>query len=341
MKKLALVYLLILLLISEAALRYMWKNPWENCNRHIFLKEHIPNDTISYDLADEEGHSRKVVLKINEDGFIEPTFIPNGKKITTLAFLGGSTTECLFVTDTKRFPYLTGKILSDHSGDSVRVLNAGSACNNLHCSLNIYLNKIVNYRPDFVVIMHSVNDVGVLKQKHDYKDFMVKDTPIGDVIFKYSYVASFIRQVKKNRYLRRFRNKKAMVYQREYLKPIELKLQKVTVDKYFPEYSSRLRILIYSIRQFGAVPILMTEPIYSIEDIPEGYENTFLAGISEASVFNDEIRRIAKEESCILIDLDRELPKEKEYFYDSIHYLDKGSSKVAEIISKHLEGLRK
>lgn len=337
-----LLIILALILAVEVTLRIAWKNPWAHYNRYIFLREHIPNDNIAYVMADEEGNPRKVTLNINDDGFIQPSFIKNGEKAITLAFLGGSTTECLFVSEEKRFPYLVGKMFSDYTGASVKVLNAGSAGNNLHGSLNIYLNKIVKYKPDFVLIMHSVNDVGLLKAKNNYRDFMVKDANNpADILSKYSYAIAIARQIKKNRYLKHYRNTKAINDARGCLQPLGTKLQKTTVDKYFPEYSTRLRTLIYMVRQFGGVPVLMTEPIYTTENIPEGYENTFYSGISEANVFNDEIRRIAKEENCALIDLDKELPKEKVYFYDHIHYFDKGSQKVSEIISEHLKALWK
>jgi hypothetical protein len=56
-----------------------------------------------------------------------PNFIrKEGEEVIILAFLGGSTTECLWVKDELRFPYLIGKNIADTFNISTRILNAGS-----------------------------------------------------------------------------------------------------------------------------------------------------------------------------------------------------------------------
>ena len=52
--------------------------------------------------------------------------------------------------------------------------------------------------------------------------------------------------------------------------------------------------------------------------------------------FNEIIRKVAIENSVILIDLDKLIPKTKEYMYDSVHLSNKGSTMVAGIIAKEL-----
>ena len=56
-------------------------------------------------------------------------------------------------------------------------------------------------------------------------------------------------------------------------------------------------------------------------------------------LFNDSIRKKARENDILLIDLAAKIPPEKEYIYDVIHYNNSGSIKAAEIIKDNLKPL--
>ena len=51
---------------------------------------------------------------------------------------------------------------------------------------------------------------------------------------------------------------------------------------------------------------------------------------------NDIIREVSLENDILCIDLDRLVPSDSNFFYDLIHYTDKGSILAASIISEHL-----
>ena len=55
--------------------------------------------------------------------------------------------------------------------------------------------------------------------------------------------------------------------------------------------------------------------------------------------FNDAIRKKGRENQVLVIDLARDVPQEKEYLYDIVHFNDGGSIKVAELVSAALEPL--
>jgi hypothetical protein len=95
---------------------------------------------------------KEYVLRVDRQGFIMPSKIHDHPDLT-LAFLGGSTTECTYVDEDNRFPYLVGRLLERETHLKVNSYNAGRSGNNtLHC-LNILLNKVVNLKPDIVVLM--------------------------------------------------------------------------------------------------------------------------------------------------------------------------------------------
>ena len=53
-------------------------------------------------------------------------------------FFGGSTTECIFVEESKRFPYLLTRILQRSDGTLINSLNAGVSGNHsMHSLLSL------------------------------------------------------------------------------------------------------------------------------------------------------------------------------------------------------------
>ena len=50
------------------------------------------------------------VIRVDRQGFIMPSKVHDRPDLT-LAFLGGSTTECIYVDENQRFPYLVGRLL--------------------------------------------------------------------------------------------------------------------------------------------------------------------------------------------------------------------------------------
>jgi lysophospholipase L1-like esterase len=56
-------------------------------------------------------------------------------------------------------------------------------------------------------------------------------------------------------------------------------------------------------------------------------------------LFNESIRKKAMGNKILLIDLAREIPQEKDYMWDIVHFNNRGSIKAARIISEHLKPL--
>jgi len=56
-------------------------------------------------------------------------------------------------------------------------------------------------------------------------------------------------------------------------------------------------------------------------------------------MMNDLIRSVAAEQDVPLIDLDRSIPKSREFMYDSVHFNDQGSLLAAQVIAESLQRL--
>ena len=141
-----------------------------------------------------DGLERKqFVLRVDRQGFIMPSKIHDHPDLT-IAFLGGSTTECTYVDEDNRFPYLVGRLLERQTHLKVNSYNAGrSGINTLHC-LNILLNKVVNLKPDIVVLMENINDLAILMYEKTYWNTNPSRSPIQERLPTFKTVGQDLRQ---------------------------------------------------------------------------------------------------------------------------------------------------
>ena len=141
--------------------------------RYVNLRESRPlySDVIippqnTMDISDtlvQKGYP----FRIDENGFIMPSKIHANPQLT-LAFLGGSTTECAYVDEENRFPYLVGRLVEKKTGLRTDSYNAGKAGNTSLHSLDILLNKVIPVKPDVAIMMDNVNDLAVLLFEKTY-----------------------------------------------------------------------------------------------------------------------------------------------------------------------------
>src|SRR4030042_516486 len=93
-------------------------------------------------------------------------------------FFGGSTTECVYVDEDNRVPYLAGRLLERQTHLKVNSYNAGRSGNDtLHC-INVLMNKVVNLKPDLVVLMENINDLAILMYDKTYWNHHPSRSPL-------------------------------------------------------------------------------------------------------------------------------------------------------------------
>lgn len=145
-----------------------------NIGRFIKLREHAPSQqrkerpTRNY-VKNVPGTLERKYYALNTDayGFISPSHI-HEKPDAKIVFLGGSTTECLYMEETERFPYLVGRSLEQVTGLKVNSYNGGVSANESMHSINILLNKVLAMKPTVVVLMHNINDLVMLRLQGTY-----------------------------------------------------------------------------------------------------------------------------------------------------------------------------
>lgn len=287
--------------------------------RNIVLRENTPNSKQTrippYDT------SKKYPFNVDENGFVKPSKIHENSDLN-IFFLGGSTTECEYVDEPYRFPYLTGRILEEKTGKTINSYNVGKSGNNSIHSINSLLNKIAPLHPDIVVRMETINDLSTLLYEATYWNRNHSRSNLG--CFDKNSAAT-----------RNFRNEWAtspyrdMILDEEHQKQIK------------EEYRKVLTLFVVITKAVGATPVLMTQtnriendPEFAVKSGDKKFNQTYRKLYSE---FQEITRQVAKENNIMLIDLSREIKGSEEYLYDSVHLNNEGSKVVSEFIADKLQ----
>jgi len=273
-----------------------------------------------------------------------------------IIFFGGSTTECIFVDEDKRFPYLVGNILSTNLGNRISVKNAGLMGKNSMKSNFDLMIRGKQSDPDIVVLMHNINDLVQLLYVNSYFDG--PDTR--------RIVADQSEQAPSRGFLYRFLfNIKEWVFPNIYREIVETIRgpgddQVAAVDEwaawredrelYFDtlvgEFTKSLKTFVSVAKSNGYKPVLMTQFNRMDPDdefIVQNYYNNVRFGIPHDlffeyyHIFNEAIRETAMQENVLLIDLASLIPSTNEYLYDAVHLNTAGSVLTAQIIAESLE----
>ena len=292
------------------------------------------------------------VLSVDSAGFIEPARRHERPDIT-LAFLGGSTTECALVLPENRFPDLAARKLEAALGLKVNGLNAGMSGNNSMHALALLVGKVLPQRPDFVVLMEAVNDIGVLSAHGSYwvrqgslRLVVNERQSVGEAgrmltVSLIPYTTELVQNAwRRTRGLFKMHQAHAQVLPAPSGAPSSDRRKAAA-----HAYESSLKSFVHTVSAWGATPVLMTqvnvEPRTETERRSTFLDRKQLAKVVDrpedfASMhdhFNAILRAVAKTEGAILIDLATAHPWVFGDVYDAIHFTDRGSQRVAEIVA--------
>ncbi|MGB8276191.1 MAG: SGNH/GDSL hydrolase family protein [Alphaproteobacteria bacterium] len=335
--------------------------------RSLALREWMPNTRFAF--APPEARYLRPGGPVHDvypvdtdaDGFIEPSRVHDHPDVT-IVFLGGSTTECMFVTPETRFPYLAGRLLERKTRLAINSLNGGKSGNNTLHSTLILIGKVVPLHPDYVVLMHNANDQAMLARLGSY---WADDPDLALVRTRKRNLETVVRDLRDMTIPRTYRAAK-----RTWLKlkgALTAPAAKAAEDaarpspttaldpevaaKWGKQYESALRQFVVTARAWGIRPVLMTQAQRGgASDIPVaagGYLNaealarhglTPESFASAHDYFNAIVRQVAQSEGVPLVDLAAERWTDAD-IYDGLHFNDAGSARAAEIIADGLAPL--
>ena len=328
------VSLLLSLLLGEAMLRVAWTNPYatEDTDHLIKLRITHANRRFPVDRSIIGAEEELGWYRTDERGYILPSVRFEDPDATVL-FLGGSTTQCLAVLEPLRFHALVSEELAGR-GVRVNTLNAGRAGGTAHDSINILLNHAVDDAPDVAVMMHAANDIALLWADGSYIQRMGQSASAGTgarwLLQRLSISSSFFGAL-------RWVFTAAPLIPGEFEHRAALAREKAAIDA--EPFVKRVRGFVGMARGFGIVPVLMTQPAISVRPA----DSPAWINAKNQEIFNELVRKVARDEDVTLIDLERHLVEDvagwdepMKIFYDGIHVTDDGSRVYAAYIARRL-----
>lgn len=329
----------------------------EYTRRSITLREAKPNQStvIRPDprlLAASDGLEVKSVnFRIDPDGFIQPSARHVAPDLT-IGFMGGSTTECIYVDELKRFPHGVAIQLEEQYGIKVNSFNGGGSGNNSLHSINKIVNILAPKRPDLIFFMHNINDLVTLTFLGTYwSDAERGNLTYTDVNLSLGYFKYLVKRSAQFRvpgyYTLAKRVKDRVITLRDdefsrHQKNFDANIARE--EALLQAFKTNLKLFVSVSRALGSTPVLMTQANRIENDDPfvrsqyqalrPGQDYDQWAKLY--AKFNETIRTVSKEEAVPLVDLARRVPPSREYLFDAVHFNDNGSELAASVIVEAL-----
>jgi lysophospholipase L1-like esterase len=325
--------------------------------KQILLKKNLVIEN-NYNFNSDKIQNH-IVIKRNSLGFRGEEPPINFSKHKTLVAVGGSTTECIFITEGKTWIDIVGQKLASRF-PGIWVNNAGidghSTCGNI-AMVDQYLSQL---KPNYAMFLVGVNDMAVENCRSEDAKQLVSSPIAGltqrllDKSMVYTYVNYLVNRKVAHGMVAvsdSIFNYNVLGDSTFYDKVGKDDDQKF--DKLLKEYRQRLETLIFKTKESSIKPILITQPaVYGkgvdpttgvdladliVADFTEGKK--IRRGEDKWNIlekYNKVTREVARENNVPLIDLASEMPKDTKYYYDFVHYTEAGAAKVGEIVSAHL-----
>jgi lysophospholipase L1-like esterase len=295
---------------------------------------------------------KRVMHTKNSLGFRGPEPPADFADHLTLVTIGGSTTECFYLSDNQTWPAALDNGLR-REFPKLWLNNAGLDGHTTFGHLVLMQDYVGRLRPKVALFLVGINDL-FADQPRSY-DVMDRNSVVGAIANHSEVVALVLNMV---RYARTSRMKSLGAMP----KPINLRVPEYRdmppeeEDKLLNEqkpllreYESRLSRLMALTRAVDIIPVLITQPALfgnAIDDVTQ-------ADLSRVSIeiyqqmngrtawkmlesYNDVTRKVGQTEKVAVIDLAHELPKSSRYFYDYIHYGKEGAQAVGKIVEHDL-----
>lgn len=291
----------------------------------------------------------------NSIGFRGPDPPRDFTRRLTILTIGGSTTECLFLSDGKTWTDELARRLASSIPD-VWVNNAGLDGQSTFGHLVLLRDFVVELRPKVALFLVGINDLA-LDGSNPYDASLAPHVSLVAAARKFivyhSEIASLLvnlRRVQRARYSGASHNQWLDLPSASRL-VLTADVMEATLNRhrqYLAGFTQRLGSIADRCRSNQIEPVFVTQPaLYGAAIDPEtgidlakvdvnGRENGALAW-RLLEMYNDVTRRVASAKDLWLIDLAREMPKDSRLFYDFLHYTNAGAARVGEIVAIHLD----
>lgn len=270
--------------------------------------------------------------------------------------IGGSTTECYFISDDSTWQErLRQKLNQDF--DNIWINNAGLEGHSTFGHQVLLQDYVIKLNPKIVLFLVGINDVATTgfddfdklsMQQLDYnsvggfiKSLTHYSETLGLAFNFYRYYLAYQQGLTHQEI--DFKNEPTAKVPLEKQQAILIRHQQT----FLPAYEKRLIGLAQTCKNNGIAPMFVTQPqiigdtIDPITKVNLGtmaYQNiNGQLGWQIMELYNDITRKVCSQNDLVVIDLAREMPKNTHYFYDHTHYTNEGTAIVAEILYQNLK----
>lgn len=309
-----------------------------------------------YDIrADERSRSDQIDAHVihtkNSLGFRGPEPPANFANRLTIVAVGGSTTECFYLSDGKTWPERLAARLQPELRD-LWVNNAGLDGHSTFGHLLLTRQALVPLHPKVTLYLVGVNDMFADEPRGFDKVAQNRWAALAD----HSELAAVLLNFDRWRRTKRLEDLGSMPKpvalrdrpNRPVPPPVAERLWKEQ-DRRLVAFRERLEQLVALNREHGMEPVLITQPSLlggvdprtRIDTRPmevelwEKLDGALAWRLLER--YNDVTREVGKERGVLTIDLARGLPKDSTFFYDFFHFTNQGADRVGEIVHDGLE----
>ena len=323
----SLIGIFIALLLAELILRIYNPLPSRFRGDKIQLKTNVKKKILIKPRI--KGLDRIINYSNNSLGFRgEERSSDNNYSIITV---GGSTTECSLLDDNKTWTALLGNKLKKIN-PKIWINNAGldGASTYGH---NILLDDyILKLKPNMIIFLIGVNDRG--KKDFSKEDGMLinRRESFFKTLIKWSETANLI-----NNLLLMYKTHSVNIGHKSEFKITKLEIDSRVTDSTtinnlrmnnldnLNTYNKRVSMLADKCKSNNIIPVFVTQPL-------------IYGGLGWAlmELYNKELINVCNKKSIAYIDLANLLPKNKDYFYDQMHYTNRGAEAVSEQIFLNL-----
>jgi lysophospholipase L1-like esterase len=280
--------------------------------------------------------------------------------------LGGSTTECYYLSDGKTWPDRLGAELKTWF-PRAWVNNAGMDGQSTFGHIKLFEQHIADLHPKVVLIMAGVNDQA--KSREGLYDGNVR--PAGPPPANLSGRVTHWLSRHSETYALGFVIVRSLAAQKtgvghgnlnfaamgEVTVPGDVAEKVLSAHRpYIPAYGERLVRLAEMIRAHGALPVFVTQAAMwgegtdpttgrsiglwgsAVEPLPDGKTATINAATSWhiLELYNEETRQIGARFGVPVVDLGREMAKDSKFFYDWYHMANEGAAEAGRLIARDL-----
>jgi len=271
----------------------------------------------------------------------------------TILTIGGSTTECLFLSDGRTWTDEMARRVAATFPD-VWVNNAGLDGQSTYGHLVLLRDFVDDLHPRVAVFLIGANEIG-LDASNPYDEALAPPRSharaVGAFVTAHSELAGLAQNLLRVARTRRegFGHGQIDVKALRQLEHDEV-VSTATIATYsaaLPSFAARVAALVDEARRHGIEPVLVTQPMLNGDaiDPATGVDLSTVQVRGAANgrlwwrvqeLYNDVTRRTGKDRGVLVVDAAREMPKDSRLFYDFMHFTNEGARVLGDIVARAL-----